>query len=154
LTPLKETTRFLPAGFRLVRVPASTIQVPAPLPATVAEPFFDGKSLTRWKAAIKHWRTENGQIIGAFPEGIERVPTHLFQPQSYRDFELSVKARLTDGLGNSGIVFRGRVANTRMATLKGPECDLGGPNWGRLYGDNNLMTPPPPDARLKPADFN
>src|SRR5207253_3119928 len=61
--------------------------------------------------------------------------------------------------GNSGIQIRSHIHNKEKFAVTGPQCDMGGPFWGSLYGENFGGMMKAADAKLvkevlKPDDFN
>ena len=67
--------------------------------------------------------------------------------QSYGDFILSLRFRLVDGKGNSGVQFRSvRVPGTEMS---GYQADIGENYWGCLYDEsrrNKVLVKASPEA--------
>jgi hypothetical protein len=120
--------------------------------------FFNGKDLTGWDGIDKYWSVKDGAIVGFTAED-PKHNTFLCSKNRYKDFELSFKVRLKDGVGNSGVQIRSEIDNKEKFTCKGPQCDIGQIYWGSLYGENfgGMMKQAPPDLVkkvLKPADFN
>jgi hypothetical protein len=37
---------------------------------------------------------------------------------------------------NSGVQIRSHIHNKEKLAVTGPQCDMGGPYWGSLYGEN------------------
>jgi Domain of Unknown Function (DUF1080) len=52
-----------------------------------------------------------------------------------KDFELTFKVKLTDGIGNSGVQFRSEVTDAKKFVVKGLQADIGKGYWGSLYGE-------------------
>jgi hypothetical protein len=77
--------------------------------------------------------------------------------QSYRDYILSLRFRLVNGQGNSGVQFRSvRVPGTEMS---GYQADIGENYWGCLYDEsrrNKVLVTASPEAlkALKKDDWN
>ncbi len=123
--------------------------------------LFDGKTLDGWEGDPAWWRVENGEIRGG--STTQNVPRNFFLAtnQSYQNFELRVKLRLTGtGFVNSGVQIRSvRVPNnTEMA---GYQVDFG-PGWyGKLYDESrrnkviaDSTDPKAVQAAVKEGDWN
>ena len=120
--------------------------------------FFNGKDLTGWEGLEKYWSVKDGAIVGYTAED-PKHNTFLCSKKKYKDFELTFKVRLKDGVGNSGVQIRSEIQDKDKFTCKGPQCDIGQIYWGSLYGENfgGMMKQAPPDLVkkvLKPTDFN
>jgi hypothetical protein len=121
-------------------------------------PFMD-RALTDWEGLVKeHWRYEGGVLVGTtYPKGL-KFNTFLCSKKKYRDFELSFKVRLKDGVGNSGVQVRSKVADRKTFAVSGPQCDIGESYWGNLHGElfGGLMKAARPEAQkaVKEKDFN
>ena len=123
--------------------------------------LFDGKTLDGWEGDPAWWRVEAGEIRGG--STTQNVPRNFFLAtnQSYQNFELRVKLRLTGtGFVNSGVQIRSvRVPNnTEMA---GYQVDFG-PGWyGKLYDESrrnkviaDSTDPKAVQAAVKEGDWN
>src|SRR5947209_5357711 len=97
--------------------------------------FFNGKDLTGWEGLEKYWSVKDGAIVGYTAED-PKHNTFLCSKKKYKDFELSFKVRLKDGVGNSGVQVRSEIMDKDKFTVKGPQCDMGQIYWGSLYGEN------------------
>jgi 3-keto-disaccharide hydrolase len=121
--------------------------------------FFNGKDLSGWEGLIdKYWSVKDGAIVGFTPED-PKHNTFLCSTKKYKDFELSFKIRLKDGIGNSGVQIRSEIDNKEKFTVKGPQCDIGKGYWGSLYGENfgGMMKAADPETIkkvVKEDDFN
>ena len=120
--------------------------------------FFNGKDLTGWEGLEKYWSVKDGAIVGYTAED-PKHNTFLCSTKKYKDFELTFKVRLKDGVGNSGVQIRSEIMDKDKFTVKGPQCDMGQIYWGSLYGENfgGMMKQAPPELvkkALKPKDFN
>jgi hypothetical protein len=96
--------------------------------------FFNGKDLDGWEGLMQYWSVKDGAIVGYTPTD-PRHNTFLCSKKKYKDFELSFKIRLKDGIGNSGVQIRSRVVNPQKFVVSGPQCDIGKGYWGSLYGE-------------------
>ena len=98
--------------------------------------FFNGKDLDGWEGLLKEfWSVKDGAIVGSTaPSGI-KFNTFLCSKSKYKDFELQFQVRLTKS-GNSGVQIRSHIHNKEKFAVTGPQCDMGGPYWGSLYGEN------------------
>jgi len=92
--------------------------------------FFNGKDLTGWFGAKDHWRVENGEIVGAFPAGVEPTDTCLWSARECVDFELSCQVRLKHRVavkgkaGHSMVILRGAISDPTRYLVGGLKCML------------------------------
>lgn len=108
-------------------------------------PLFNGHDLKEWVTDTKHiWKVKDGVIIGHH-KGLDHND-FLRTKESFGDFELKAKFRLTSGVGNSGIQFRSENA-AEPHEVSGYQADVGEKYWGCLYDESRrkrvLVTPPP-----------
>jgi hypothetical protein len=120
--------------------------------------FFNGKDLTGWEGLTEYWSAKDGAIVGYTPKDPGHN-TFLCSKKKYKDFELSFKIRLKDGVGNSGVQIRSEILDPKKFTAKGPQADIGQNYWGSLYGENfgGMMKACPKDFvkdHVKEKDFN
>ena len=120
--------------------------------------FFNGKDLTGWEGLEKYWSVKDGAIVGYTPSD-PKHNTFLCSKKKYKDFELSFKIRLKNGVGNSGVQIRSKLIDPQKFVVAGPQCDIGQNYWGSLYGERfgGMMKQAPADVvkkALKPKDFN
>ena len=108
-------------------------------PANDAVELFDGKTLNGWNGDPKWFRVENGEIIAG--SATESIPHNQFlcTDKSYRDFELTVDAKLVGQGDNAGVQFRTkRIPND--TEVIGYQADIGwmpqGTCWGALYDES------------------
>lgn len=127
---MKNSPRLLPRWIAVCLLPLA-VAVAAP------KPLFDGKTLNGWEGDLKHWRVENGAIVGGSLQEKMAKNVFLATTQSYQNFELRLKLKIegSDGMLNSGIQIRSvRVPNsTEMA---GYQVDAGEGWWGKLYDES------------------
>ncbi|HYT94704.1 MAG TPA: DUF1080 domain-containing protein [Gemmataceae bacterium] len=121
--------------------------------------FFNGKDLSGWEGLTEQfWSVKDNAIVGSTaPNGI-KFNTFLCSKKTYTDFELQFQVKLTKG-GNSGVQIRSRIHNPKTFAVTGPQCDMGGPYWGSLYGENFGGMMKAADAKLvkkilKEGEFN
>jgi len=120
--------------------------------------FFNGKDLKGWEGLEKYWSVKDGAIVGYTPED-PKFNTFLCSKAKYKDFELSFKVRLKDGIGNSGVQIRSKVFDEKKFRVSGPQADIGKGFWGSLYGEGfgGMMQASKPDTikkAVKETDFN
>jgi hypothetical protein len=112
---------------------------PPVLEAAAFKPLFNGTDLEGWEGNKTLWSASNGKLVGKSP-GLDHNE-FLATRRSYRDFILSLRFRLADGNGNSGVQFRSvRVPGTEMS---GYQADIGENYWGCLYDEsrrNRVLT--------------
>ena len=122
--------------------------------------FFNGKDLDGWEGLPDYWSVQDGAIVGKVPAEGLAFRTYLCSRRKYKDFELSVQVRITDGKGNSGVQFRSRIVDAAKYTVAGPQGNMGRPFWGGIYGELDpgrwLRLPKQTVVReiVKPAEFN
>jgi formylglycine-generating enzyme required for sulfatase activity/predicted Ser/Thr protein kinase len=121
---------------------------------------FNGKDLVGWEGLSQYWKVENGALIGSsYPDGVG-FNTFLCSKKTYRDFELTCRARLRGERGNSGIQIRSQVLDPARFVVAGPQCDIGLGFWGSLYGERFAGNAMLKDAKetaagiVRTGDFN
>jgi putative heme-binding domain-containing protein len=120
--------------------------------------FFNGKDLEGWEGLMQYWSVKDGAIVGYTPQD-PRFNTFLCSKKKFKDFELSFKVRLKDGVGNSGVQIRSSIVDPQKFVVSGPQADMGQQYWGSLYGERfgGMMKQSPTDLvkkAVKPKDFN
>jgi hypothetical protein len=118
--------------------------------------FFNGKDLDGWEGLTEFWSVKDGAIVGK-TNGL-KFNTFLCSKKQYGDFELQFQVKMTKS-GNSGVQIRSKVINPKTYQNSGPQCDMGGPYWGSLYGEAFGGMMKAADAKvvkqvLKEEDFN
>ena len=96
--------------------------------------FFNGKDLTGWEGLEEYWTAKGGTLTGAH-KGLS-FNTFLCSKHKFTDFEMKFQVKLTGGGANSGIQIRSHIHDSKKFAVTGPQCDMGGPYWGSLYGEN------------------
>jgi hypothetical protein len=119
---------------------------------------FLTKDLSGWEGLIKEfWSYKDGALVGYTPKD-PGFNTFLCSKKKYKDFELSFKVRLKDGVGNSGVQIRSKIVDAKRYAVAGPQADIGAGYWGSLYGERfgGMMRQAPKEtqAAVKPKDFN
>lgn len=103
------------------------------------ESLFDGKTLNGWKAPImSYWSVENGAITAQSSEANPCTSNQflVWQDSEVEDFELTLKFRLENNSGNSGIQFRSTISPTGDGV--GYQADiLPGGAWAGAICDEN-----------------
>ena len=125
--------------------------------------LFNGKDLSGWEGIEKHWRWQDGALVGTVlvaDAGAEIPHTNLCGTKKYQNFELKFQVRLKDGKGNSGVQIHSEIVDRMHFGVRGPQGDIGSPGWwGGLFdqgGEGVLMAAPEQVVAktLKPGDFN
>ncbi len=99
-----------------------------------SEPFIE-KDLSNWEGLISDfWTYKDGALVGFTPND-PGYNTFLCSKKKYKDFEMKFKIRLKDGIGNSGVQIRSKIADKEKFAVAGPQCDIGAGYWGSLYGE-------------------
>ncbi len=119
--------------------------------------LFDGKSFDGWEGdTAKTWRVMDGCVVGGSLD--EKVPRNEFlaTKKRYRNFDLTVKFKLTgtEGFVNSGVQFRSVRIATPANEMSGYQADIGGPTWwGSLYDESrrNKVLAQSDMAKLEPV---
>jgi len=94
---------------------------------------FDGVSLAGWEGDERYWTVADGAIVGRTTRErpLERTTYLVWTGGELRDFELSLRYRLTGG--NSGVQFRSRVVGEHnVAGYQADLADLAG-YTGQIY---------------------
>ena len=131
--------------------------------APKADLLFDGQTFTGWEGdTVTTWRVENGAIAGGSLS--ETVPHNDFlcTTESYGDFVLRLKFKLTgsEGFINAGVQFRSQRLDDPPYEMTGYQADLGPGYWGSLYDESRRnKTLAAPDSTqmkelLRPDDWN
>ncbi len=102
-----------------------------PLRADDTQEFLDPKN---WEGNMDIWKIEKDSITGETKKD-PGFNTFLCSKEKYKDFELTFKVKLTDGIGNSGVQFRSEVTDAKKFVVKGLQADIGHGYWGSLYGE-------------------
>ena len=91
--------------------------------------IFNGKTLKGWKGDLKHWKVEEGVIVGEVkPENQLKENTFLiWEGADVADFELKIQYKISAG-GNSGIQYRSELVPGLDYGLKGYQADIDGKN--------------------------
>jgi tRNA A-37 threonylcarbamoyl transferase component Bud32 len=85
--------------------------------------FFNGEDLTGCVGLPGYWHVEGGALVGT-TRWRGAAHTFLVSEKKYRDFDLKFQARRLDGVGNSGVQFRSRIADLEKYTVVGPQCEI------------------------------
>ena len=142
--------KFQPALF-LALLPTLALAAPVPL--------FDGKTFAGWEGdTAKTWRIEDGALVGG--SLTEKVPRNEFlaTKQSYANFELRLKFRLTGSEGqiNAGVQFRSQRIPDDFEMI-GYQADLGENYYGALYDESRrrkVLAAPAKDVIAKALKLN
>jgi hypothetical protein len=103
-----------------------------------ATDFFNGVDLTGWSGSKKHWKVEDGAIVGNNKENLKKN-LYIWSSVPVKDFRLVVDVKVEPWDRNAGIQFRSRKMGEFGAY--GYQADAGGGFWGRLFhehGRNHL----------------
>jgi hypothetical protein len=111
-----------------------------------------------WQSLPQLWKVDGTTITGKTDKDL-KFNTFLCSKAKYADFELSCKAKITGGKGNTGIQVRSAIveAEKDKFVVAGPQCDMGQQYWGSLYGEKFAKDGKLPGAghmlKACPADF-
>jgi hypothetical protein len=89
-------------------------------------PLFLGNDLAGWKGLQGYWRFDGRALAGSSPAKDRKPTTFLVSERTYRDFELRFQARLKEGVGNSGVQFRSKLADEKLLRVRGLQCEIAG----------------------------
>ena len=87
-----------------------------------------------WEGLLKLWTVDGTTITGKADPGL-KFNTFLCSKAKYKDFEMTMKVRLTGGAANSGVQIRSAIVDKEKFVVAGPQCDMGQQYWGSLYGE-------------------
>ena len=107
--------------------------------STPAKDLFDGKTLEGWEGDTKHWRVENGAIVGEIPKGqtLRKNTWLVWRGGKLKDFDLKVQVKLTGlAAANSGIQFRCQVKDVDHVSGYQADFDMGALWLGRIYDEH------------------
>ena len=116
-------------------LPASSASADPPS----ATPIFDGQSLKSWEYDPKHWRCENGAIVGEIPAGesLKKNTWMVWRGSELKDFDLRLQVKLTGAAAaNSGIQFRCQVRDVDHVSGYQADLDQGATWLGRIYDEH------------------
>lgn len=116
-------------------LPASSASADPPS----ATPIFDGQSLKGWEYDPKHWRCENGAIVGEIPAGesLKKNTWIVWRGGELKDFDLRLQVKLTGAAAaNSGIQFRCQVRDVDHVSGYQADLDQGATWLGRIYDEH------------------
>jgi hypothetical protein len=119
---------------------------------------FVPKDFEGWEGLIKeYWSVQDGALVG-YTSKDPGFNTFLCSKKMYKDFEMTFKVRLKNGIGNSGIQIRSKLANKKKFAVHGPQADIGAGYWGSLYGEGfgGMMKAASKESQkaIKAKDFN
>lgn len=126
--------------FLLLLLTTATLAIAGSPKNTAKVSLFDGKTFTGWEGdTTRTWRIADGCIVGG--SLTERVPHNEFlaSRKTYRDFELTLKFKLTgsEGFVNSGVQIRSVRIDKPANEMSGYQADIGDPQWwGCLYDES------------------
>ncbi len=86
--------------------------------------LFDGKTLTGWNGDSDYWSVEDGALTGDSTDKKLKASTYIYSDDSFDDFELHFKFRITSEWGNSGVQYRSRVKDKSKYTIDGYQADI------------------------------
>ena len=136
----------------LVAYLASPSQVPTLATKDNLPALFNGRDLTGWEGDPKLWKVEDGEIVGK-TSGLSRNE-FLRSEMALGDFRLTVKVKLVNNEGNSGIQFRSEPLPG--GEVKGYQADVGVGWWGKLYEEHGrgLLWPDSGEAHVRLGEWN
>jgi Domain of Unknown Function (DUF1080) len=126
--------------FLLLLLTTATLAIAGSPKNTAKVSLFDGKTFTGWEGdTTRTWRIQDACIVGG--SLTERVPHNEFlaSRKTYRDFELTLKFKLTgsEGFVNSGVQIRSVRIEKPANEMSGYQADIGDPQWwGCLYDES------------------
>jgi len=126
------------------------------LPPREDKKFFNGVDLTGWDGSGKHWRVEDGAIVGNNKENLKKN-LFIWSSVPVEDFHLVVDVKIEPWNRNAGIQFRSRKIGDGQFGAHGYQADAGGGFWGRLFhehGRNHLDNENYGYAASKRDDWN
>src|SRR3954451_24597457 len=71
---------------------------------------FIDKDLSGWEGIKELWSVKDGALVG-YTEKDPGFNTFLCSKKTYKDFEMTFKVRLKDGVGNSGVQIRSKMVD-------------------------------------------
>ncbi|QEF98304.1 hypothetical protein Mal15_23560 [Stieleria maiorica] len=101
--------------------------------------LFDGKTLDDWQFDGKHWRVEDGSIVGEIPKGqtLRENTWMIWSGGELKDFDLRLQVKLTGApQANSGIQFRAQATDPRHVSGYQADLDMGATWLGRIYDEH------------------
>lgn len=99
------------------------------------QPLFNGVSFEGWEGGSPWFRIVDRAVVGGSLTSAIPQNEFLVTADEYRDFELHVKVRLTNGKANGGVQFRSqRVAGS--GEMSGYQADAASRFWGGLWDES------------------
>lgn len=123
----------------------------APAIADDTKDFLDPAN---WQGREDLWKVEGTTVVGETKED-PKYNTFFCSKKKYSDFEITFKVQLRDGIGNSGLQIRSKLADEKRFVVHGPQVDVGKGYFGALYGEGvggYLLKPKKNSA--KDTEFN
>ena len=127
--------------------------------------LFDGKTFNGGNGTWDMYRIEDGAIVGGSLDKPNPKDGWVATVAEFYNFELRIKAKLVNEIGNAGVQFRSRwVGWSKRYIVQGYQADIGisaGRSvWGALYDESRRRRMlVQPEAKLlesivKPNDWN
>ena len=129
--------------------------------------LFDGVTFKGWNGHWGRFRIEDGAIVGGSLEKPNPKNEWMATEAEFVHFELRLKAKLVNEVGNGGIQIRSRwVGWSKRYFMQGYQADIGGKSgqhdnvWGCLYDEHRrntmlaCMNKAEMSKILKPGDWN
>ena len=120
-------------------------QASTPAPAESAkdavQEFFNGKDLAGWQNAADVWHVEKGAIVGSLPSG-RKESMFLCSKLKYKNFDLSLRVSVSEGIGDCGVQFRSTVADVEKFQVVGLQCAIYGKDGPKGHLTGSLVMEP------------
>jgi HEAT repeat protein len=97
--------------------------------------IHDGKTFAGWEGNREWFRIEDGAIVGGSLK--KRIPRNEFlcTTKEYADFQLRLRVKLVNNIGNAGIQVRSRRIPNHHEMI-GYQADIGKVYWGAIYDES------------------
>lgn len=136
---MRQPTRLQSVATLLTLVLSTAIPSYADTEPGPGQSLFDGRSLDGWSHDGKHWRVENGAIVGEIPPGttLSKNTWIVWQGGVLTDFDLRLRFKLTGAeAANSGIQIRCQVRDVDHVSGYQADLDMGATWLGRIYDEH------------------
>lgn len=117
-------------------------------------PLFDGETLAGWEGGDGAFRIEDGALVGGRTDEPRPRNAFLCTTETFGDFALRLRFRLTGDGTNAGVQFRSRRIPDDHEVI-GYQADLGDGWWGALYDEsrrNRVLARPDAETLARALD--
>lgn len=95
--------------------------------------LYNEVDLKGWRGKAANWKVDTGKAVTA--HGSTATNTFLVTDSAFADFHFKCEGRMPNGGGgnNSGLIYRGRIANATNYTMNGYQYEISTGGVGAFY---------------------